>query len=104
MPQFARELLHRRWLHAHEEDTETEMVFRPADYDFPPARGRTGFELRPDGTLAELAPGPTDRLEESAGAWELEGDDLVLRSGPGAGERQILRIASLDDDRLVVRR
>ena len=105
MPQFARELLYGRWLHAHEEDTETEMVFRPADYEFPPARWRTGFELEPDGTLAELAPGPTDRLEEeSAGTWELAGDDLVLRSGPGGGERRVLRIASLEGDRLVVRR
>ncbi len=103
MPQFARELLYGRWLHAHEEDTETEMVFRPADFDFPPARWRTGFELRPDGTLADLAPGPTDRLEESPGTWELEGDELVLQSGPGEGERRVLRIATVDGDRLVVR-
>src|SRR5260370_746002 len=49
MPQdIAPQLLQRRWMHSREEDTATEMVFRPASYHFPPARGRTGFALGPD--------------------------------------------------------
>ena len=49
------------WIHSHEEDTDTEMVFRPASFNFPPARGRKGFELSPDGTLIDYRIGPTDR-------------------------------------------
>lgn len=37
--------LQRRWLHSHEEDTADVRVYRPAEYPFPPARGRDGFEF-----------------------------------------------------------
>jgi hypothetical protein len=48
--------LHKRWLHSYEEDTETEAVYRPESYAFPPSRGpRPGFELRPDGSCILLA-------------------------------------------------
>src|SRR5438034_663791 len=43
----------RRWLHSHEEDADAAKVYRPDDYPFPPARGRMGFELKPDGSLLE---------------------------------------------------
>ena len=91
----------RRWVHSHEEDTEEEMVFRPAAYEFPPSRGRRSFELKPDGTLAEGRIGPTDRPVEAQGTWELRDDRLVLRRDPSESPR-VMRIASVDDDRLVV--
>jgi len=78
------------------------MVFRPAAFEFPPSRGRRSFELKPDGTLAEGRIGPTDRPVETQGSWELEDDDrLVLRPGP-SGAPRVMRIASVDDDRLVI--
>jgi hypothetical protein len=93
-----------RWVHAHEEDTETEMVFRPADRPLPPSRGRAALEFRPDGTYVEEGPGPTDRPEEKAsGTWSLEEGDLVL-AAPESGERRVLRIASAEPDRLVVKK
>lgn len=93
-----------RWVHAHEEDTETEMVFRPADRPLPPARGRTAFEIRPDGTYVEEGPGPTDKPEEKAsGTWSVEDGDLVL-AVQESGERRVLRIASAEPDRLVVKK
>jgi hypothetical protein len=85
------------WVHSHEEDTDREMVFRPAGYGFPPARGRTSIDLRPDGTYVETAPGPVDVPEASEGAWSLDGDRLVL------GDR-VWDIASADKDRLTVRK
>ena len=98
-----RSALERAWVHSHEEDTADEQVFRPADFAFPPSRGRRGFELRPDGSYAETVPGPTDRPEEAAGRWELEDDTLVLsRSDGPASER--LRVTAVDHDRLVVAR
>ena len=95
-----REELVGHWVHSHEEDSPTTLVFRPAAWDFPPSRGRTGFELRPDGTYTGSEPGPTDAPAESQGTWTLEGDRLVLSSD---GDRSF-EIESAEPDRLVVRR
>ena len=90
-------------MHSHEEDTDGEQVFRPASYAFPPSRGRSALDLRPDGSYEERAPGPTDRPEESGdGIWELDGDTLELRAPDGS--TRVLKIASASQDRLVVRR
>ena len=103
MTELPAHVLDRRWVHSHEEDTEHEMVFRPADREFPPARGRMKFELRPDGTFLEERPGPTDVPEEQAGKWQLEdGTKLVLEGGPEG--RRVFEIESAEPDRLVVRK
>jgi hypothetical protein len=78
-----RDALYGRWIHSHEEDSDGEMVFRPATHPFPPSRGRTSFDLRPDGTYIERSPGPMDVPEEYTGRWSLEGDRLVLEAEGG---------------------
>ena len=95
-------LLDRRWTHSHEEDTEGQMVFRPAEHAFPPSRGRMSFELRPDGTYVETSPGPVDVPEQSTGSWSLDGDRLIL-SGEGDRPGHAWEVAATEDDRLVVR-
>jgi hypothetical protein len=99
---FDRKLLHRRWVHAGEEDIEGEMVFRPAEHPLPPARGRVSLELREDGTLIERQPGPTDAPAEAQGAWRLEGDELVLEPENLPSRRLPLR--ALERERLVLGR
>jgi hypothetical protein len=79
------------------------MVFRPATYGFPPSRGRTSFELRPDGTYSEVSPGPVDVPEESGGWWSLEGDRLVL-GAEGDRPGHAWEIAAADGSRLAVKR
>jgi hypothetical protein len=99
-----REKLTRRWIHSHEEDGAEEMVFRPAGFDFPPSRGRRVLDLHPDGSSTEQSPGPTDVPQESAGEWELQDDQLLLREGPeGAGTRAV-RVLRVDGERLVIAR
>ena len=77
--------LYRRWIHAREEDEGDLSVYRPADYDLPPARGRRGIEFRPDGELLVYAPGPADKPVASQGRIEdveivsVEPDRLTLR-------------------------
>ena len=79
------------------------MVFRPASHPFPPSRGRTSFELRPDGTYLERSPGPVDVPEESQGSWSFEGDRLILGAeGERAGHAWEVKAA--DADRLIVRK
>lgn len=103
MAELTQESLQGRWVHSHEEDTGGEMVFRPASHPLPPSRGRLSFELRGDGTYVESAPGPVDVPEESGGDWALEGDRLVLGAkGDHAG--RAWEVASVEDDRLIVKR
>jgi hypothetical protein len=105
MAKARRELLQRRWVHAHEEDSEHEMVFRPAEYELPPSRGRVAFELRPDGSFVEAGIGPADVPEEASGTWELEDDDrIVLSGGASRGVPRQMRIASAEQDRLAIER
>ena len=92
-----------RWVHAHEEDGEGSMVLRPASHPMPPARGRSTFDLRADGTYVEISPGPTDAPEETGGTWALEGDRLIL-GAEGERSGRAWRVVSADADRLVVER
>jgi hypothetical protein len=95
----------REWVHSFEEDTPGVMVYRPADYDFPRARGRRGIEFRPDGEYIESPIGPADVPRPVSGSWQAEGNNLVSVS---LGEESLapareLEIVSVDDEKLVLR-
>jgi hypothetical protein len=97
--------LYQQWVHSHEEDTEMEMVFRPASFPFPRSRGRTAFTLKPDGGLIEIGIGPTDRRQGSRGTWKLEDDDtLLFYEKKQTKPKRKMQIVSVDKDRLVLRR
>jgi hypothetical protein len=98
------DLLCRRWLHSHEEDTATERVYRPGEHDFPPSRGRSGFELLPGGEMTQVGIAPADGPIETTGRWRREGDQLMLERSDGSGARLALKILSIDERRLVVER
>jgi|SRR5438270_4756380 len=97
------DVLTNRWIHSHEEDTPTEMVFRTASFDFPRSRGRSGFELRPDRSMMEIQPGAADEGQATKGKWELGPKTNLLFFKPGGKEpARTLKIVSADKDRLVV--
>lgn len=106
MSDIEKDALAQQWIHSHEEDNDKEMVFRPATYKFPPSRGRSSFELKPDGTLTESGPGPTDRTERSEGKWQLEANkNLVFYRGSSRDQpSRVLKLASADRNRLVVKK
>jgi hypothetical protein len=93
------------WMHAHEEDTPTESVFRPDSFDFPPARGRVGYTFRPDGSCTYIGISPRDGSAKEPGTWEVRQDDgpEIVVTLPG-GRQQRLSIVSVDRQRLVVRK
>lgn len=98
------ECLHRRWVHAHEEDSGELMIFRPAEHELPPSRGRQSFELRPDGSFSESGLGPADVPEQASGTWKLEnGERIVLGGGAAQGVPRVMEIACCDGERLVVK-
>jgi len=96
-------LLARRWLHSHEEDTPTEMVFRPDTYNFPPARGRTGFTLSAGGQAQTHSPGPTDRNVVAQGNWTKDASGRLTIRVPDAADHS-MEILSVTPDRLVVKK
>jgi hypothetical protein len=97
-------VLSQRWLHSHEEDTESEMVFRPSTYPFPRSRGRTGFELRPDGSAAVLGIAPTDAPQEQQGTWTIDAAKQLLVHVPALQQTTKMTIVSGSPDRLVVKK
>lgn len=92
----------KRWLHSHEEDSATEMVFRPATFPFPRSRGRVGFELKADGSYVDRGIAPGDGPLEAEGAWSMENDILTLACDAHPGGRRTLRVISCTTDRLVI--
>lgn len=95
--------LFKRWLHSHEEDTETVKVYRPEGYAFPPSRGRTGFDILEDGTLIHIGIAPTNGSLEVIGHWEAisESELVVDLEGKRA---YTLRISASDEDTLHIER
>ena len=101
----ARELLCQRWIHSYEEDTDTELVYRPATFDFPPSRGRTGFELKSDKSCVEIGIAPTDGPQKSQGTWEIEEDDhLKICINLETEHVRIMHVAFLNSNRLVIKK
>lgn len=89
-------------MHAHEQDTDDEMIFVSPGRPLPPSRGRASFELRSDGTYVESSPGPVDAPVESGGRWWLEGERLLWAA---EGDRRTAwEIVAADAERLVVKR
>jgi len=98
--------LHKRWLHSYEEDTETEAVYRPESYAFPPSRGpRPGFELRPDGSCILFGIAPTDAPTTDTGRWNVNGDGRVLICTDSTrGPAMSVKVTSVGEDRLTVKK
>jgi hypothetical protein len=96
------EILQGRWIHSHEEDVNTQMVFRPASYAFPPSRGRRGFELKSDQSLIDIGIAASDGPQVTKGTWKLDGSSLQFFKSAGRTPTQTLQVVSADKDRLVV--
>ncbi|HQZ40733.1 MAG TPA: hypothetical protein PLH72_17010 [Vicinamibacterales bacterium] len=103
MPQGVEGQLVGTWRHSHEEDTATETVYRPEDYAFPPARGRTGFSFRADKTCTYLGISPRDGTARESCRWGLApgARPQLIVSWPD-GRRESRRIVSVDAQRLVL--
>jgi hypothetical protein len=80
------------------------QAFRPADYSFPPSRGRETFELRADGTFVGARPGPTDEPRQTEGAWVVDGERLLIREGGADPVERVMTIVEAEPGRLVLRR
>lgn len=105
MPNISPVLLQRKWTHSHEEDTDSERVYRPSHYSFPMSRGRTGFAIHPDGTFVNVGISPTDALIETEGEWKLSDDGtLAVQFKDPMQSAKKLEITSVTEDRLTIKK
>ncbi len=75
------------WMRSQEEDKDPNaswLLYRPEGYDFPPARGRSGFTLLKDGTFTLIQPSPVDGRQEKSGKWTMGATGLFRISVPGS--------------------
>lgn len=94
----------RRWQHSYEEDAGDVQAYRPFEYPFPPARGRTGIEFRPDGQFVRWVIGPGDAPEAVPARWrEQEENSRVVVSGAQQQEETVLELVECTDEVLRVR-
>ena len=92
------------WLASHEENRGDTLVYRPNTYAFPPARGRTGFALKPYGRFERFDIAPTDGLAGRPGTWTAAGDTrLRIHLTDGQVPDYTLEIISLDKQVLKLR-
>lgn len=69
----------KKWWNSYEEETLGNVEFyRPDGYNFPPSRGRTGFEFLPNGDFFYYYPGPTDAPMVANGTWKQMGDSRII--------------------------
>ncbi|MGV1004793.1 MAG: hypothetical protein ACOYEV_08495 [Candidatus Nanopelagicales bacterium] len=103
MPEKPRHLaaISRAWAHSQEEDHDGLQVYRPAEFDFPPARGRQGFTLGSEGRLVQTRPGPDDRPAATVGRWSYVGTRLVIE--PAGGPARVYEVQSVGADLLLLR-
>lgn len=95
----------KHWTHSYEDDTKDVEVFRPSYYNFPPARGRRGFEIKENGELVQYKIGPTDRVVEVSGRWKAEGKDKIIVSFENKEIAPFtIQIISCTDDMLKIKR
>lgn len=92
------------WLASHEENRGDTLVYRPNTYKFPPARGRTGFALKPYGRFEQFDIAPTDGLKGREGTWTPAGDTrLRIHLADGQSPDYTLEILALDKKVLKLR-
>lgn len=92
----------KHWVHSFEEDTDAYEVYRPVGFDFPPARGRRGLQISPNGEFILHAIGPADGTVLIPGHWTTTAEDELSVSLPGCAPFT-LTIVSVDDDVLQLR-
>jgi hypothetical protein len=96
------ESVFKRWMHSREEDAPGVTVYRPQGYRFPPSRGRSGFEILPDGGFLRIDIGPADGQRGVQGRWRVEPDQRV-HVEYADGREETLSIISVDDEVLKIR-
>ncbi|WP_152424998.1 hypothetical protein [Nafulsella turpanensis] len=97
--------LYKKWIHSYEEDSAGYLVYRPASYDFPPSRGRRGFEILPEKGFILYKIAPADGYQKVKGRWTSpEKNHLQVELAGKGAENFTIQIIEYSADRLVVKK
>jgi hypothetical protein len=71
--------IYKHWIYSNQDKDHrpSVSVFRPSDYNFPPSRGRRGFEIRRNGEFILYEIGPDDRPVKKVGEFKVEGANKI---------------------------
>ncbi|ELS01737.1 hypothetical protein Xen7305DRAFT_00014420 [Xenococcus sp. PCC 7305] len=95
--------IYQHWVHSYEEDGNGMQVYRPEDYDFPPSRGRGGFELKENKQFILYTIGPTDRPQALLGNWRIiDSNKLKVYFESKADQSFNLEIVEIDKQYLKI--
>ncbi|MEN9520249.1 MAG: hypothetical protein RLZZ381_2837 [Cyanobacteriota bacterium] len=89
------------WIHSREEDTEMVKVYRPSSYQFPPSRGRDGFEIKKNGEFIQYGIGATDRPQKITGTWQAEEDNRIKITWENQNQKSYTMQVLSCDERLL---
>jgi len=93
------------WKHSHEDDKDSAKVYRPADYDFPPSRGREELEFKKNGEFIRHSIAPTDGLTEQKGKWKKNGKvQYVIAFEDKKIQPLIISVLSVDKTMLKIKK
>lgn len=94
------------WIHSFEDDEMGIEAYRPKEYNFPPARGREGFEIKEDGTFILYSIAPTDGTLPEKGSWTMsdKGIEVVVSKGNSKQDKFIFEVISLEEGLLKIKR
>lgn len=96
--------LHQHW--QLDEETASEIIYRPAGFYKGLRRPRPSFELKPDGCLIQIGNAPDDKRTIGQGSWKLSPDNILsfYEGGQTNQPQKSLKIDSLSADKLVVKK
>jgi hypothetical protein len=96
----------KHWVYSHQDKDpgSAVSVFRPSDYNFPPSRGRRGFEIRQNGEFILYEIGPDDRPVKKVGKFKVEGPNKIKVYFEGKTESSFsLGIVGFEDNNNLLR-
>lgn len=96
------QFLSRRWTHSFEEDSPTELVYRPSDFPFNRSRGRNQFDLRSSGEVVDISSGRDDVPEATIGLWKVDNNQLVIKFKDGS--QVVYPVKEVKSDKLVIKK
>ncbi|MCB0546819.1 MAG: hypothetical protein KDD19_04475 [Phaeodactylibacter sp.] len=93
------------WIHSHEDDTQEVKVYRPASYDFPPSRGREGFNLMEGGECIYYGIAPADGSTNEPASWSwADGSMLTIKRKAEGAPEMVMEVVSVGEDMLKVKK
>ena len=92
-----------KWMHSYEEDTNEVKVYRPDTYEFPPSRGRTGFQLNEDKSFINYEIAPADGTVERKGSCSIAGNKMML-SFEDSDKDYMIEVISIENKVLKIKK